>query len=115
VTISSQLRYIKYFETFLISNFSQPYYNHIPKIVNILKIDNQPVNMLTNLKEDDSYFFSYNKYKINFIKIGPFPRHKALDIKFSSLIHKDIPCPNSESFFNEENGRYFFNFVRNFL
>ena len=61
VTIASQIRYVKYFETFLSSNFNKPYYKMIPKIMKYY-INPSTQNMIKNYLNDDSYFMSKNKF-----------------------------------------------------
>ena len=95
VTIASQIRYVKYFETFLSSNFNKPYYKMIPKIMKYY-INPSTQNMIKNYLNDDSYFMSKNKFVLKKLKIGPFEKRQNLKIKFSSLIHKCITFPNAE-------------------
>ena len=71
VTIASQKRYIKCFETFLESNFYRPYINLIPKIIRshfsflIDNNDNIKINnILQSFQKEKSYFISSNKFKL---------------------------------------------------
>jgi hypothetical protein len=95
VTIASQIRYIKYFETFLSTNLTKPYYKMIPKIMKYY-INPNTQNMIKNYISDDSYFMSKNKFILKQLKIGPFTTEKKLKIKFSSLIHKLISFPKAQ-------------------
>ena len=100
VTIASQKRYIKYFETFLESNFYRPYINLIPKIIkshfsflidndNNIKIN----NILQSFQKEKSYFISSNKFKLKGIKIGPLPKGKELKIKISNFVDNKFNLP----------------------
>ena len=78
VTIASQKRYIKYFETFLQANFYPPYINLIPKIIrshfSFLIDDNDTVrikNILQSFQREKSYFISSNMFKVKGIKLSP--------------------------------------------
>ena len=100
VTIASQKRYIKYFETFLESNFYRPYINLIPKIImshfsflidnnNNIKIN----NILQSFQKEKSYFISSNTFKLKGIKIGPLPKGKELKIKISNFVDNKFNLP----------------------
>jgi len=94
VTIASQKRYIKYFETFLESNFYPPYINLIPKIIrshfsflidgnDIVKIN----NILQSFQREKSYFISSNTFKLKKIKLGPLPKGKELKLKICNFVN----------------------------
>ena len=101
VTIASQKRYIKYFETFLQANFYRPYINLIPKIIrnhfsflidenNNIKIN----NILQSFQREKSYFISSNKFKLKGIKLGPLPKGKELKIKICNFVENKFKLPN---------------------
>ena len=94
VTIASQIRYIRYFETFLKANFYAPYIYLIPKIIKEhLFLDGKPQvikNLLINLKEDSRYYTSPDKFRVNSIKIGPLPKEMMPTITIENFTHKII-------------------------
>ena len=100
VTIASQKRYIKYFETFLEANFYRPYINLIPKIIRShfsFLIDNKDNikinNILESFQREKSYFISSNKFKLKGIKIGPLPKGKELKIKICNFVDNKFTLP----------------------
>ena len=101
VTIPSQIRYIKYFEAFLNTNYYKPFYYLIPKIIkehvyinNILPDYN---NLLINLSKDKRYYTSPNFFKLNYIKVGPLKTQTILDIKIEKFTKEII---NKSNFYN---------------
>ena len=83
VTIPSQKRYIKYFETFLQANFCPPYIFLIPKIIKShfshLMVGQGRLlvkNILQSFQKEKSYFISPNKFKFKGVKVGPLPKGK---------------------------------------
>ena len=122
VTIPSQIRYIKYFETFLNANYYKPFYFLIPKIIKEhLFINNKiPVvkNLLFNLENDSRYYTCPDFFKINFIKIGPFDCEKNVNVEIQNFTGKifDLKCfqklfKKDENVFDKFN--LFFYFVNN--
>lgn len=102
------MRYIKYFEAFLSTNFSEPYYLMIPQIIKY-NINPNTTNIINNYLSDDSYFKTKNNFVLNYLKIGPFKSPKKLMIRFSSLVQKDLEFPNKEiQIIKEEEERFFF-------
>ena len=100
VTIASQKRYIKYFETFLESNFYRPYINLIPKIIRshfsflIDNNDNIKINnILQSFQKEKSYFISSNKFKLKGLKLGPLPKGKELKIKICNFVDNKFKLP----------------------
>ena len=100
VTIASQKRYIKYFETFLEANFYRPYINLIPKIIRShfsFLIDNKDNikinNILKSFQREKSYFISSNTFKLKGIKIGPLPKGKELKIKICNFVDNKFTLP----------------------
>ena len=109
VTIPSQKRYIKYFETFLEANFCPPYIFLIPKIIKFhfshLITNNGRAhvsNILQSFKKEKSYFISANKFKLNGIKIGPLPKGKKLKLKICNFVNSNIELKND--ILNENEG-----------
>ena len=100
VTIASQKRYIKYFETFLQANFYPPYMNLIPKIIEShfsFLIDNNDnikiKNILQSFQTEKSYFISPNKFKLKGLKLGPLPKGKELKIKICNFVDSKFKLP----------------------
>ena len=100
VTIPSQKRYIKYFETFLQANFCPPYIYLIPKIIKShfthLMIENGRVhvnNILQSFQKEKSYFISSNTFKLKGIRLGPLPKHKELKIKICNFVDNNFKLP----------------------
>lgn len=97
VTIPSQRRYIKYFETFLESNFCPPYIFLIPKIIKYhfsSQIDNQGrphvTNILQSFEKDNSYFVSPNEFLLKRIRVGPMTTNKKLSVKICHFVDKNL-------------------------
>ena len=111
VTIPSQKRYIKYFETFLKANFYAPYIYLIPKIIkeHLFLYGKPPVikNLLINLKEDERYYTSPDKFRVNWIKIGPLPKEIFPTITIENFTHRVFKYPDMIcSFKYEDNLNY---------
>ena len=106
VTIPSQIRYIRYFETFLKANFYAPYIYLIPKIIKEhLFLDGKPQvikNLLINLKEDTRYYTSPDKFRVNSIKIGPLPKEMFPTIIIENFTHRVFKFPNMRCTFHYE-------------
>ena len=101
VTIPSQKRYIKYFETFLQANFCPPYIYLIPKIIKShfthLLIENGRIrvnNILQSFQKEKSYFISSNTFKLKGIKLGKLPKKKELRIKICNFVDNDFKLPH---------------------
>ena len=97
VTIPSQKRYIKYFETFLQANFCPPYIFLIPKILKshfshliVGKGRLLVKNILQSFKEEKSYFISANKFKLKGVKVGPLPKGKKISLKICNFINNNF-------------------------
>ena len=89
VTIASQIRYIKYFETFLSSNFERPFLKCIPKIIKI-NLNKGYSNMIMNYNIDMSYFTTINSFKLKTCLIGPFSQEIDLSYDFSAIARKKL-------------------------
>ena len=89
VTIPSQIRYIKYFESFLSANYERPFLKCIPKIIKI-DINKGYSNMIMNYNTDPSYFFTINNFKLKKCLIGPFSEEINLQYDFAALTRKDL-------------------------
>ena len=101
VTIASQKRYIKYFETFLEANFCPPYIYLIPKIIKShfthLMVGNGKIevkNILQSFQKEKSYFISPNTFKLKGIKLGVLPKNKELKLKICNFVDNNFKLPN---------------------
>ena len=89
VTIPSQIRYIKYFETFLSANYERPFMSCIPKIIKY-DLDRGYKNIITNYNSDMSYFTTINSFKLKSCLIGPFSEEMDLRYDFSAITIKKL-------------------------
>jgi phosphatidylinositol-3,4,5-trisphosphate 3-phosphatase/dual-specificity protein phosphatase PTEN len=89
VTIASQKRYIKYFETFLNANFERPFIKCIPKIIKF-ELNKGYTNMLLNYNTDMSYFTTLNSFKLKKCLIGPFTEEIDIEYDFSAITRKKL-------------------------
>ena len=103
VTIPSQKRYIKYFETFLQANFCPPYIFLIPKIIKshfshfIVGQGRLMVkNILQSFEKENSYFISANKFRLKGVKVGPLPTGKKIKIKICNFINNNFKIRENE-------------------
>jgi len=107
VTIPSQKRYIRYFESFLKTNYSFPYIYMIPKIIKYhLKTD--MTNILNNFVSDSTYFFQQNSFFINYFKIGPFQSDRNIDISLCDFFFKKLKIENKIKKTKEKEGDKFY-------
>ena len=97
VTIPSQKRYIRYFETFLQANFCPPYIFLIPKIIKShfshLMVGKGRLlvkNILQSFRDEKSYFISANKFKLKRVKVGPLPKGKKINLKICNFINNNF-------------------------
>ena len=95
VTIPSQIRYIKYFETFLSANYEKPFRKCIPKIIKI-DLNKGYHNMIMNYNTDMSYFTTINSFKLKKVLIGPFSQEMNLRYDFSAITRKKLNFQNSK-------------------
>ena len=95
VTIASQIRYIKYFETFLSANYEKPFLRCIPKIVKY-DLNKKYTNMIINYNVDMSYFTTINSFKLKTCTIGPFSQDVFLTHSFSAITRKNLDFLNSK-------------------
>ena len=102
VTIPSQKRYIRYFETFLQANFVPPYIYLIPKIIkshfshNIVGGGRLLVkNILQSFEKEKSYFISANQFRLKGVKIGPLPKGKKIQLKICNFINNNFKIKES--------------------
>ena len=89
VTIPSQIRYVKYFETFLSANFEKPFLNCIPKIIRT-ELDKGYSNIIMNYNIDMSYFTTINGFRLKRCLIGPFTEQMDLHFDFSAITIKKL-------------------------
>jgi hypothetical protein len=95
VTIPSQIRYIKYFETFLSANYERPFLKCIPKIIKF-DLNKGYSNMIMNYNTDMSYFTTINSFKLKRCLIGPFSEEMNLQYDFSAITRKKLSFENSK-------------------
>jgi protein-tyrosine phosphatase len=107
VTIPSQIRYIRYFETFLESTFSKPYIFLIPKIAKY-HINCTTTNIVQNFIMDQSYFVFKNKFKIKTIEIGPFSSAVNLNIQIFDFVYNEFNVTNFKKTMTTINGKNYF-------
>ena len=110
VTIPSQKRYIKYFETFLQANFCPPYIFLIPKIIKShfshLMVGQGRLlvkNILQSFQNEKSYFISANKFKLKGVRVGPLPKDKKITLKICNFINNNFKIKDDELLENENN------------
>ena len=103
VTIPSQKRYIKYFETFLQANFCPPYIFLIPKIIkshfsHLMKGQGRLLvkNILQSFQNEKSYFISANKFKLKGVRVGPLPKGKKITLKICNFINNNFKIKDDE-------------------
>ena len=115
VTIPSQIRFIKYFEEYLMINFTKPYIHMIPKMIEVeFSKSLKTSNMINNFIEDKSYFLSPNQFHLNWLKIGPFKDNPSLQL--TVLDNESTKLEYTEAQFHvehsKEEGGYFFFLVK---
>ena len=94
VTIPSQIRYIKYFESFLCANYEKPYLKCIPKIIKY-DLNKGYKNMILNYNNDLSYFTTINSFKLKSCLIGPFQNDLHLNFDFVAITKKKLNFQDS--------------------
>ena len=97
VTIASQIRYIKYFESFLCANYEKPYIKCIPKIIKY-DLNKGYKNMILNYNTDLSYFTTINSFKLKSCSIGPFSKDLHLTYDFGAITKKKFNFQESYIF-----------------
>ena len=107
VTIPSQIRYIKYFETFLSANYERPFMRCIPKIIKY-DLDRGYKNIITNYNSDMSYFTTINSFKLKSCLIGPFSEEMDLKYDFSAITIKKLNFEKSTIFRKIINQNYYY-------
>ena len=107
VTIPSQIRYIKYFETFLSANYERPFMRCIPKIIRY-DLDRGYKNIITNYNSDMSYFTTINSFKLKSVLIGPFSEEMDLKYDFSAITIKKLNFEKSAIFRKIINQNYYY-------
>ena len=95
VTIPSQIRYIKYFETFLSANYERPFLKCIPKIIKY-DLNKGYTNIIMNYNTDMSYFTTINSFKLKSCLIGPFSEEMNLEYDFSAITRKKLNFDKSK-------------------
>ena len=107
VTIPSQIRYIKYFETFLSANFERPYLKCIPKIIR-KELNKGYSNLIINYNTDMSYFTTINDFRLKKCLIGPFSQELNLQYDFSAITIKKLNFEKSKISRKIINGKYYY-------
>ena len=94
ITIPSQKRYIRYFESFLKANFHPPYIYFIPKIIRYhfmhLYVENGRFiikNMLQNFQKEKAYFLNTNDFVLKGVRIGPLKRGCMIKMKICNFVN----------------------------
>ena len=89
VTIPSQIRYIKYFESYLYANYEKPFLKCIPKMIKY-DLNKGYKNMILNYNTDLSYFTTVNKFDLTKITVGPFSEDLSLQYDFEAITIKKL-------------------------
>lgn len=110
VTIPSQRRYVKYFESFLQTNFCKPYVHMIPQIIKY-HIQDKTKNILRNFMHDERYFVSPNEFSLNFIKIGPLPKKLDFSISICNFVYKPLKFKLKKQSECDDGKAYYFVFI----
>ena len=107
VTIASQKRYIRYFETFLSSNYEKPFMKCIPKILKF-DLNKGYTNMIMNYNTDMSYFTTINGFKLKSCVIGPFGKDMFLTHQFAAITRKKLGFLKSKIKKEERNDGFYY-------
>ena len=107
VTIASQKRYIRYFETFLSSNYEKPFMKCIPKILKF-DLNKGYTNMIMNYNTDMSYFTTINSFKLKSCVIGPFGKEMFLTHQFAAITRKKLGFLKSKIKKEERNDGFYY-------
>ena len=89
VTIPSQIRYIKYFESYLYANYEKPFIKLIPKMIKY-DLNKGYKNMILNYNTDISYFTTANFFDLKKIVIGPFSEDLSIEYDFEAITIKKL-------------------------
>jgi len=89
VTIPSQIRYIKYFESYLYANYEKPFIKLIPKMIKY-DLNKGYKNMILNYNTDISYFTTSNYFDLSKIIIGPFSEDLNIEYDFEAITVKKL-------------------------
>ena len=112
VTIASQIRYIKYFESFLCANFEKPYLKCIPKIIKY-DLNKGFKNMIVNYNIDMAYFTTINSFKLKSCLIGPFQSDLHLKYDFGAITKKKLNFQDSYIYKSMRKEGWFYEIVFN--
>lgn len=105
LTIASQKRYVKYFETFMRINYKRPYYNSLLSIIQENSIY-QTKNILLNLMKDEKYFQYPSIFMLEAIEVGPFEVKNKLNIKIGSFVEDEVKAKIKSEWTLNEKGHY---------
>ena len=112
VTIASQIRYIKYFESFLCANYEKPYLKCIPKIIKY-DLNKGFKNIILNYNIDMSYFTSINSFKLKSCLIGPFQNDLHLTYDFAAITKKKLNFQDSYIYKSMRSEGWFYEIIFN--
>ena len=112
VTIASQIRYIKYFESFLCANYEKPYLKCIPKIIKY-DLNKGFKNIILNYNNDMSYFTSINSFKLKSCLIGPFQSDLHLTYDFAAITKKKLNFQDSYIYKSMRSEGWFYEIIFN--
>ena len=112
VTISSQKRYIKYFESYLCANYEKPYIKCIPKIIKY-DLNKGYKNMIINYNTDITYFTTINSFKLKSCSIGPFHSDLHLTYDFGAITKKNIKFQDSYIYKSMRGDAWYYEIVFN--
>ena len=112
VTIPSQIRYIKYFESFLCANYEKPYLKCIPKIIKY-DLNKGFKNMILNYNTDTSYFTSINNFQLKSCLIGPFHSDLHLTYDFIAITKKKLNFQDSYIYKSMRSEGWFYEIIFN--
>ena len=107
VTIPSQIRYIKYFESFLCANYEKPYIKCIPKMIKY-DLNKGYKNMIINYNTDLSYFTTINSFRLKSCVIGPFQSDLHLNFEFVTITKNKVNLEDTYIYKSIKSEGYFY-------
>ena len=107
VTIPSQIRYIKYFESYLYANYEKPFLKCIPKMIKY-DLNKGYKNMILNYNTDLSYFTTSNKFDLTKIIVGPFSEDLSLQYDFEAITIKKLAFEKTTKIKKNKVDKYYY-------
>ena len=107
VTIPSQIRYIKYFESFLYANYEKPFIKGIPKMIKY-DLNKGYKNMILNYNTDISYFTTLNFFDLSKIIIGPFSEDMNIEYDFEAIPLKKLNFEKTSKITKKNINNYYY-------